>query len=131
MARVRSLSGKGRFQKTYAEGVKRVGRLFVVYMMAAESDEMAVVASRKVGNAVQRNRAKRLLREALARCVFDSPQRTADIIERFCATRGQVAETNGSRNRTGGGLRIVAIARSGILAAKSRDVCREMSRMLD
>lgn len=127
MARVRSLSGKSEFQKTYAEGVKRVGRLFVVYMMAAESDEMAVVASRKVGNAVQRNRAKRLLREALDHCVFDSEERAAGIIERFLATRSQAAEAAGSRR----GLRIVAIARSGILEAKSQDVCREMNRILD
>lgn len=47
---------------------QRAGRLVVVYVRDREDDgasRVAVVASRKVGTAVARNRAKRLLREAV------------------------------------------------------------------
>lgn len=49
----------------------RAGRLAVVYVTERATDSsaprLAVVASRKVGSAVARNRAKRLLREAAVR----------------------------------------------------------------
>lgn len=48
-------------------GAQRAGRLLVVYARHRQDDRqarMAMVASRKVGGAVARNRARRLLREA-------------------------------------------------------------------
>lgn len=47
---------------------QRAGRLAVVYVRERDANgpaRVAVVASRKVGTAVARNRAKRLLREAI------------------------------------------------------------------
>ena len=43
----------------YEEGVKHVGRLFVLYLYPGDDLARAVVASRKVGGAVTRNRAKK------------------------------------------------------------------------
>lgn len=50
----------------FREGRRRAGRLAVCHVRAREAGptRVAVVASRKVGKAVARNRAKRLLREA-------------------------------------------------------------------
>ncbi len=71
----RSLVRKREFQQVYEQGAKKVGRLVVVYLLVPDGEHFAgpanvpdlaraVVASKKVGNAVARNRAKRLLREA-------------------------------------------------------------------
>lgn len=54
------------FREAYDQGNKWVGRRMVLYLRKGEeaSLRLGVVASRKVGGAVARARAKRLLREA-------------------------------------------------------------------
>lgn len=68
---------------------QRAGRLAVVYVRDADRDgpaRTAVVASRKVGTAVARNRAKRLLREA-ARTIAWAPGTDVVLVaRRACAT---------------------------------------------
>ena len=64
--RVRSLPLPWQFRYCYDGGRKIVTRYAVVFMRApVDSDglRVGVVASRKVGGAVKRNRARRLLRE--------------------------------------------------------------------
>jgi ribonuclease P protein component len=54
------------FRRVYEHGRKVTGRLVVVYAVHDQSADRAlgVVTSRKIGGAVARNRARRLLREA-------------------------------------------------------------------
>jgi ribonuclease P protein component len=53
------------FRQLYAEGRRQQSRFVVLYARANPTGnrQLGVVTSRRVGNAVQRNRARRLLRE--------------------------------------------------------------------
>jgi ribonuclease P protein component len=60
------LQRNAQFRHIYAEGQRVEGRLAVLYTLATPDAARAVgvVTSRKIGGAVARNRARRLLREA-------------------------------------------------------------------
>jgi len=124
--KMRSLQRRSDFRKVYEEGIKRVGHLLVLYFYPGEDDAWAVVASRKIGGAVQRNRAKRLLREALSDPGIGRPGQKAQILQRFFPARPD-QEANRDQAR---GLWIVAIARKSILTAKSADVRSEFQQLL-
>ena len=122
----RSLNHKEEFHEVYERGAKRVGRLLVVYLLPAGNTARAVVASRKVGGAVQRNRAKRLLREALRQGPLADLEHIPDVRARF------FPETGGPEGTpTGdGGLWIVLVARQRILTASAQDVLEELEELL-
>jgi ribonuclease P protein component len=63
--RAHRLSRTWQYQRTYAEGRSVRGRLVVLYahVVPGEPSRLGIVASRKVGGAVIRNRTKRRLRE--------------------------------------------------------------------
>ncbi len=157
----RSLVRKSEFQKVYERGVKKVGRLVVVYLLAPESDQAAgpalkpdlawaVVASKKVGNAVARSRAKRLLREARRLGALGNLENSTDtdqlrrVCERFLrepggkkttdekvteVAAGEMAE-KAKETKTYAGLWVVLVARRRILGASSREVREELERLL-
>jgi ribonuclease P protein component len=103
------LEQKAEFDRAYKQGKRLFGHFFVAYLLAREEGplRLGVVASRKVGKAVERSRAKRLLREA------------------FRKNRPAVSVS----------ADVVLIARSSINEASARDVekayARTVSRALE
>lgn len=119
--RWRSLRDRAEFERVYREGAKYLGRLLVLYLLPAADCARGVVASRKIGGAVQRNRAKRLLRAAL------NAERLSRVAAAVARTSKFPAQKGDARSEApSGGLWVVAVARSGILSAKSSDVAAEI-----
>ena len=67
-ARRRRLSRSAEFDRVYREGRSHAGRHLVLYFFPREDDDepprLGLSVGRKVGGAVERNKVKRLLREA-------------------------------------------------------------------
>ena len=68
--RLQTLTHAWQFRHCYDTGKKLVARHAIIFLHASETSDgvrVGVVASRKVGGAVKRNRAKRLLRQTARR----------------------------------------------------------------
>lgn len=91
------------FHEAYEQGRKRVGRLMVLYLREGEGAalRLGVVTGRKVGGAVQRNRARRRLRECFRR----------------------------QRHLFQGRYDVVLVARAALVQASWEDVTGEMTRL--
>jgi ribonuclease P protein component len=76
-SRRQRLSRSAEFDRVYREGRSHANRYLVVYSFPREGDarepRLGVSVGRKVGGAVERNRVKRLLRDAFWACCDSLP----------------------------------------------------------
>ena len=97
------LQGGAGFRRVLERGSRAAGKLVVVHALRGEREtRIGFIAGRSVGGAVQRNRARRLLREA---------SRMVDPAVRP-------------------GTHLVFVARSGIPTARAAEVAAEMAALL-
>jgi ribonuclease P protein component len=64
------------FRRVYEEGRKTQFRYFTAFVLSKQTDRtrIGITATRKMGNSVERNRARRLVREAFRRNKWLVPQ---------------------------------------------------------
>lgn len=85
------------FLRAYKKGKKCWDAYFVVYVYRTQLTQprLGITASKKVGNSVQRNRVKRLIREAFRKLKFELlPQCDIVVVGRpaACSLTGQQAQ---------------------------------------
>jgi ribonuclease P protein component len=94
----RRLSRSGDFDRVYREGRSYPGRHLVVYTFPRAGTEdgprLGISVGRKVGGAVERNRVKRMLREAFWACADQLPE-GHDFVIVARSEAGELAEREG------------------------------------
>ncbi len=80
--KARRMRRRGEFTRVFDLSHRTKGRYFTLLMApnTAGSARLGIVASRKLGDAVRRNRAKRLIREIFRRTGSPSSGRGVDIV---------------------------------------------------
>lgn len=105
MSRYTVLNRNGDFVRIYRRGKSQVHPLLVTYILRNRSNcpRVGITATKKVGGAVQRNRAKRVIRAAYASLGYPLPP----------------------------GYDVVFVARGRTTLAKSTQISEVMSKQLD
>jgi ribonuclease P protein component len=97
-ARRRRLSRSAEFDRVYREGRSHAGRHLVLYFFPREGDDepprLGLSVGRKVGGAVERNKVKRLLRDAFWASEENLPA-GHDFVVVARAEAGELAEREG------------------------------------
>jgi ribonuclease P protein component len=119
------LSRSAEFERVYRQGRSVANRHLVLYTFPNASTErprLGLSVSRKVGGAVERNRVKRLLREAFAQAEDDllSGQ---DVVVVARPPAGELAEREGLAGMDASLAEL--IAKAGLQVAASREAPRE------
>jgi ribonuclease P protein component len=99
-AKRRRLSRSGEFDRVYRDGSSHATRYLVLYSFPRKAEEaeelrLGVSVSRKVGGAVDRNRVKRVLREAFWG-IPDQPSGSNDFVLVARPEIGELIEREGS-----------------------------------
>lgn len=96
------LKSNGDFRRLYGRGKSFVSPNVVIYIMSSRKDRvrLGITAGKKIGGAVQRNRAKRLIYAAFRECL----------------------------PHLNSGVDVVAVARTKILTAKSSFVAKDLKK---
>lgn len=74
--KIKSIKENHIFRRAYNKGASAVTPTVVLYTLKGKSTRLGITVNRKLGGAVQRNRAKRLIREAFRRLSAEEPQIT-------------------------------------------------------
>ncbi len=111
------------FQAVYSRG-KSLGSHYLVFLYRANNcgyNRRAFLASKKVGNAVERNRARRLMKEAYRLILAKNPYLDFEV---------SAGESGNSRRIVKKTYDMIFVARNSILSAGCRDVEKAMVYLL-